>query len=39
MHFQDDLLLAMAGSAIFTIGLLSLCAYFATAALRERILL
>jgi sigma-B regulation protein RsbU (phosphoserine phosphatase) len=36
---HDDLLLVMAGTAIFTIGSLSLCAHFASALLRERILL
>jgi sigma-B regulation protein RsbU (phosphoserine phosphatase) len=36
---NDYLLLVMAGSSIFTVGLLSLCAHFSSAVLRERILL
>jgi sigma-B regulation protein RsbU (phosphoserine phosphatase) len=39
MSLRDELLLAMSGSAIFTVGLLSLCAYFASVLVRERILL
>jgi phosphoserine phosphatase RsbU/P len=39
MHLQENMLLAMAGSAILTIGLLSLCAHFASSLSRERILL
>jgi phosphoserine phosphatase RsbU/P len=39
MHSQENLLLAMAGSAILTIGVLALCAHFASALSRERILL
>ena len=39
MLSHDDLLLVMAGTAIFTIGSLSLCAHFASALSRERILL
>lgn len=39
MTFQENLLLAMAGSAIFTVGVLSLCVHFASALSRERILL
>jgi sigma-B regulation protein RsbU (phosphoserine phosphatase) len=39
MFPHDDLLLVMAGTAIFTIGILSLCAHFASALSRERILL
>jgi sigma-B regulation protein RsbU (phosphoserine phosphatase) len=39
MHCEAHLLLAMAGSAILTIGILALCAHFASALSRERILL
>jgi sigma-B regulation protein RsbU (phosphoserine phosphatase) len=39
MFRHDDLFLVMAGTAIFTIGFLSLCAHFASALSRERILL
>jgi len=39
MSSRDDLLLVMAGSSIFTVGVLSLCAHFSSAVLRERILL
>lgn len=39
MSSHDDLLLVMAGSSIFTVGVLSLCAHFSSAVLRERILL
>jgi sigma-B regulation protein RsbU (phosphoserine phosphatase) len=39
MSHQEDLLLVMAGTAIFTVGVLSLCAHFASALSRERILL
>lgn len=39
MSSRGDLLLVMAGSSIFTIGILSLCAHFSSAVLRERILL
>jgi sigma-B regulation protein RsbU (phosphoserine phosphatase) len=39
MFLHDDLLLVMVGTAIFTIGFLSLCAHFASALSRERILL
>jgi phosphoserine phosphatase RsbU/P len=39
MNFQENLLLAMAGSAIVTVGVLSLCVHFASALSRERILL
>ena len=35
----DNLLLVMTGSSIFTVGVLSLCAHFSSAVLRERILL
>ena len=38
MNFQENLLLAMAGSAIVTVGVLSLCVHFASALFRERIL-
>src|SRR5271170_5017448 len=36
---QEKLLFVMAGTAIFTVGVLSLCAHFATVLSRERILL
>jgi sigma-B regulation protein RsbU (phosphoserine phosphatase) len=39
MFLHDDLFLVMAGTAIFTIGTLSLCAHVASALSRERILL
>jgi hypothetical protein len=39
MSPQEPLLLVIAGSAIFTVGLLTLCAHFASALSRERILL
>ena len=39
MSSYDNLLLVMTGSAIFTVGVLSLCAHFSSAVLRERILL
>ncbi len=39
MHCQPNLLVAMAGSAIVTIGVLSLCAHFTSALSRERTLL
>jgi len=39
MSPQETLLFVMAGSAIFTVGLLTLCAHFASALSRERILL
>jgi sigma-B regulation protein RsbU (phosphoserine phosphatase) len=39
MNSQENLLLAMTGSAIFTVGVLSLCAHFGSALSRERILL
>jgi sigma-B regulation protein RsbU (phosphoserine phosphatase) len=39
MSPQEDLLLVMAGTAIFTVGLLSLCAHFTSALSRETILL
>jgi sigma-B regulation protein RsbU (phosphoserine phosphatase) len=39
MFLHDDLLLVMVGTAIFTIGFLSLCAHFTSALSRERILL
>jgi len=39
MSPQEPLLLVMAGSAILTVGLLTLCAHFASALSRERILL
>ena len=39
MNFQENLWLAMAGSAIVTVGVLSLCVHFASALSRERILL
>jgi sigma-B regulation protein RsbU (phosphoserine phosphatase) len=39
MSSHDNLLLVMTGSAIFTVGILSLCAHFSSAVLRERILL
>jgi sigma-B regulation protein RsbU (phosphoserine phosphatase) len=39
MSPHEKTLLVMAGSAIFTVGLLSLCAHFASALSRERILL
>jgi phosphoserine phosphatase RsbU/P len=39
MSPQENLLLVMAGTAIFTVGALSLCAHFASALSRERILL
>jgi sigma-B regulation protein RsbU (phosphoserine phosphatase) len=39
MFLHDDLFLVMAGTAIFTIGTLSLSAHFASALSRERILL
>jgi hypothetical protein len=39
MSPQENLLLVMAGTAIFTVGVLSLCAHFASALSREKILL
>ena len=39
MSSYDNLLLVMTGSSIFTVGVLSLCAHFSSAVLRERILL
>jgi phosphoserine phosphatase RsbU/P len=39
MPSYDNLLLVMTGSSIFTVGVLSLCAHFSSAVLRERILL
>lgn len=39
MSSRDDLLLVMAGSSIFTVGVLALCAHFSSAVFRERILL
>jgi hypothetical protein len=39
MSPHEKTLLVMSGSAIFTVGLLSLCAHFASALSRERILL
>jgi phosphoserine phosphatase RsbU/P len=39
MSPQEQLLLIMAGSSIFTVGLLSVCVHFATALSRDRILL
>ncbi len=39
MFPHNDLFLVMAGTAIFTIGFLSLCVHFASALSRERILL
>jgi sigma-B regulation protein RsbU (phosphoserine phosphatase) len=39
MSPQENLLLVMAGTAIFTIGVLSLCAHLASALSREKILL
>jgi phosphoserine phosphatase RsbU/P len=39
MSSNDNLLLVMAGSSIFTVGVLALCAHFSSAVLRERILL
>jgi phosphoserine phosphatase RsbU/P len=39
MSPQEDLLLVMAGTAIFTVGVLCMCAHFASALSRERILL
>jgi sigma-B regulation protein RsbU (phosphoserine phosphatase) len=39
MSPQEDLLLVMAGTAIFTVGVLSLCAHFTSALSREKILL
>jgi phosphoserine phosphatase RsbU/P len=39
MSSDDNLLLVMTGSSIFTVGILSLCAHFSSAVLRERILL
>jgi phosphoserine phosphatase RsbU/P len=38
MSLQENLLLVMAGTAIFTVGVLSLCAHFASALSREKIL-
>jgi hypothetical protein len=37
MSPQEPLLLVIAGSAIFTVGLLTLCAHFASALSREQI--
>jgi sigma-B regulation protein RsbU (phosphoserine phosphatase) len=39
MSPQENLLLVMAGTAIFTVGVLSLCVHFASALSREKILL
>jgi sigma-B regulation protein RsbU (phosphoserine phosphatase) len=39
MSPQEDLLLVIAGTAIFTVGVLSLCAHFTSALSREKILL
>jgi phosphoserine phosphatase RsbU/P len=39
MSSYDDLFLVIAGSSIFTVGVLSLCAHFSSAVLREQILL
>jgi phosphoserine phosphatase RsbU/P len=39
MSSYESLLLVMTGSSIFTVGVLSLCAHFSSAVLRERILL
>jgi phosphoserine phosphatase RsbU/P len=39
MSSYDYPLLVMTGSSIFTVGVLSLCAHFSSAVLRERILL
>src|ERR1700744_1370899 len=39
MFSYDDLILVIAGSSIFTVGVLSLCAHFSSVVMRERILL
>jgi hypothetical protein len=39
MSPQENLLLVIAGTSIFTVGVLSLCAHFGSALSREKILL